>query len=205
RQRNLDRGHARVLHDALVQLRLVLRDQADGDIGIEKVRIARPTLQDDQGVAIFGGHAGDVAGRSNGLSKIDHHGDLATVGDTQPKIVVEDVEDSIGIARQAALGKVAAVKAVIAFQGATKVGLGVRVAEAHAAAVVVQNQVTLAKHSRGQKLVERKELCSSILAERNQVANVTVKHEQGEGAGVVLFGEFARPVGQGVDMLVGAG
>src|SRR5438105_102798 len=123
RQWNGDGGHAGVLHDSLVQLDLVFRDQTDGDVSVEEIRVAGPALQDYQRIAVFGRHAGDVAGGRDGLGKIDDQGDLFSVGDAQAQVVVENIENGVRIARQASLSEISAVEAVIAFQGATEVGL----------------------------------------------------------------------------------
>src|SRR6478609_11605737 len=122
-QRNGDGSHAGVLHNALVQLDLVFRDQADGNVGVQEIRVARPALQDHQRVAVFGRHAGDVTGGRDGLGKIDDQRDLFSVGDAQAQVIVQDVEDRVRIARQAAVGKVGAVEAVIAFESPPEVGL----------------------------------------------------------------------------------
>src|SRR5579864_1852319 len=122
-QRNGDGGHAGVLHDTLVQLNLVFRDQADGNVSVEKVRVAGPALEDDQRIAVLGGHAGDVTGGRDGFSKVDDQGDLFAVGDAQAEVIIQDIEHRVRIARQATVGKVSAVEAVIAFQGAAEVGL----------------------------------------------------------------------------------
>ena len=122
-QRNGDGGHAGVLHDALVQLDLVFRDQADGNVSVEEIRIAGPALEDDQRIAIFSRHAGDVTGGRDGLGKVDDQSDLLSVGDAQAQVIIQDIEDRVRIARQTSLGEVGAVEAVIAFQRAAKVGL----------------------------------------------------------------------------------
>src|ERR1700737_97696 len=112
-----------MLHDALIQLDLILGHQADGDVGIQKGGIARPSLENHERVAILGRHAGNVAGRSDGLSEIDDQPDLLAVGNTQPKIVIEQVQHRIWTPRKAALRISGAVETVITLESAAKVGL----------------------------------------------------------------------------------
>ena len=68
-----------ILHQPQVELDQVLGDQAEGDIGLQEDRVLRPALQDDERVAILGGHAGTVARRRDGLGEIDHQRDLLLV------------------------------------------------------------------------------------------------------------------------------
>src|SRR6266851_2925427 len=88
-----------ILDNSLIQFRLIFRDEADGDIGVEKFGIARPPFQHDQRVAVFGRHVGDIAGRSDGLSEVEHEGDLFSVGDTETEVVIQDVEDCVWTTR----------------------------------------------------------------------------------------------------------
>ena len=138
-QRNPNRRNAWVLNDARVQLDLILRDETNGDIGIQKSRIARPAFENDQGIAIIRGHAGNIAGGSDGLGEINHQPDLLAVGNAQPEIVVEQVQYRVRIARQTAFRIGGAVKTVVAFERAAEVGLTVGGSEVQPATVVMQN------------------------------------------------------------------
>src|SRR5579864_9533320 len=60
RQRDAEGSDSGMLYDALVQLNLILRDQADGDVSIKKRGITGPALEDYERVAILGGHARNV-------------------------------------------------------------------------------------------------------------------------------------------------
>src|SRR5579864_1189557 len=120
RQRNSNGSDTRVLHDALVQLDLVFRDEADGDVSVQEIRVARPALEDDQRIAVFSRHAGDVTGRRDGFSKVNDECDFFSIGNAQAQVVIKDIQDRVRVARQAALGEVGAMEAVIAFQRAAK-------------------------------------------------------------------------------------
>src|ERR1019366_2622882 len=99
-QRNGNGGHARVLDDPLVQFRQILRDQTDGEVGAQKGGVLGPAFQGDERVPVVGGKAGDVAGGSDGLGEIHNESDLASVGDAQTEVVVQQVEYAVGVARQ---------------------------------------------------------------------------------------------------------
>ena len=136
RQRNLNGSHPWTLHDALIQLDLVLRDQTDCDIRSQEFRILRPAFQNDQRVPVLGGHAGNIAGGCNGLGKVDDQGDLFAIRDAEPEVVIQDVQNAVGITRQA-LRIVGLMKAVVPGKRIAKIRLHVRTGEAQAATAVI--------------------------------------------------------------------
>ena len=165
------------MHDPLIQFDLVLRHEADGDVSIQKSGIPRPAFENNQGIAIIGRHPRNIAGGSNGLGEIDHQPDLLAVGDAQAKIVVQQIQHSIRVARHAALRVSRPVKTVVAFKGAAEVGLSVGGTETEAATVVVQNQVPLTKKRTGKKLIQRNEGCDFLTAKGYQVTHISVQYK----------------------------
>ena len=166
------------MHDALVHFDLVLRDQTDGDVGIQKCRIARPAFQDHQRISIFRRHAGHVAGRNNSFREINHQPDFPAIGNPQTQIIVEQIQHCVGTARHASLPIIGPVKAVISFEGATEVGLAVRRTKTQSAAVVVQYQIALAEERIEEKILNGNKVSTLRSAELYQVAHIARKKKQ---------------------------
>src|SRR5260370_24430400 len=99
--RNPDCGHAGILYDALIELGEILGDEADGDVGSQKIQILSPAFEDDDRVAVLGADRGTVAGGGDGFGEIEDYSNGLPVADAHAEKTVEHVEHGVGIAREA--------------------------------------------------------------------------------------------------------
>src|SRR5260370_32917017 len=99
--RNPDCGHAGILHDALIELGEILGDEADGDVGSQKIQILSPAFEDDDRVAVLGAHRGTVAGGGDGFGGNEDYSKWLPCADAPGEETLEHVEHRVPIARAA--------------------------------------------------------------------------------------------------------
>jgi hypothetical protein len=186
----------RALDEAAVEVVEVLRDEDEGEVGLEEEGVVAPALEEDEGVPVLGGGGPGLGHGDEGLGVVEDHRDPPAVGDSEADVVLEEGEHADGVLRDL-LRVVRPEEGVVPGEGAVEVGLpGARGELDPGGAVVEDDEVAAGEEVLREEVPERDVLPAGLVVlGGDEVADVPVEDELVEGLREVPPGEGLGPLG----------